>query len=147
MASFSSDLHRRRRCYCYSYSRFFSAFLLLTWLLGFFAYNYGDYLKHMLALEEIHYFEKVSDRLRLSPEEEDMYRDLLRTFDFIAGANGIPYFLYGGSLIGFYRNRSLMAWDDDVDVSMPWEGYEAFVQTLEALVHLTIVKGKQSIFP
>jgi len=41
--------------------------------------------------------------LRASPAEEEMFRDLLKTFAFIAAENNIPYFLYGGSLIGYYR--------------------------------------------
>ena len=68
-----------------------------------------------------------------SDEEKEIFRFLLRIFQDIVHKKNIRYFLYAGSLIGYYRNRTILAWDDDVDVSMDYNGYRSFLASLDTL--------------
>ena len=47
-----------------------------------------------------------------------LMRRLIGAFADIASRNNVTYFLYGGSLIGSYRNHGMIPWDDDVDVAV-----------------------------
>src|SRR5689334_18569499 len=43
---------------------------------------------------------------------------LFKTVDLLE-ENGIPYHLEGGTLLGIVRDKELLPWDHDVDVSVP----------------------------
>lgn len=75
-----------------------------------------------------------------SDNEKEIFRYLLRTFQDIVHKNNITYFLYGGSLIGYYRNRTILAWDDDVDLAMDCNGYHKFLASLDTLKDFGIWK-------
>lgn len=47
--------------------------------------------------------------------------DLLET-------NGIPYFAIGGTCLGAVRHRGFIPWDDDLDIAIPIEYYEKFLE-------------------
>lgn len=44
---------------------------------------------------------------------------LLKFFDAVCAQNAIPWYLCGGTLLGAYRHKGFIPWDDDVDVSIP----------------------------
>ena len=67
--------------------------------------------------------------------EQDVLRKLqlaelniLRDIDSVCRAEGIPYFLECGTLLGAVRHGGFIPWDDDVDVGMLRPDYERFLK-------------------
>ena len=54
---------------------------------------------------------------------------ILIDFAAFCDANGLKYYLAGGTMLGAVRHHGFIPWDDDIDVLMPrpdsvFEGYE-----------------------
>lgn len=52
--------------------------------------------------------------------------EMLREIHRVCTENGISYFLFRGTFLGAVRHRGFIPWDDDLDVAMLREDYEAF---------------------
>lgn len=55
-------------------------------------------------------------------------KELLAVLDSLCRAEGIRYFLLGGSALGAVRHGGFIPWDDDIDVGMPRPDYERFLR-------------------
>lgn len=53
--------------------------------------------------------------------------DLMKRFAEICEAQGLRYYLLGGTLLGAVRHGGFIPWDDDVDLCMPRDDYEQFL--------------------
>lgn len=53
---------------------------------------------------------------------------VLIKFKDICDKEGLRYFLYGGTLIGAIRHKGFIPWDDDLDVLMPRDDYQKFIE-------------------
>ena len=54
--------------------------------------------------------------------------EMLKIFISICKENNLKYFLIGGSCLGAIRHKGFIPWDDDIDVGMPREDYEKFLE-------------------
>lgn len=53
--------------------------------------------------------------------------DILVAFDEVCRANGLRYYMDGGTLLGAMCYEGFIPWDDDIDLKMPRPDYERFL--------------------
>ncbi|MBA2655943.1 MAG: LicD family protein [Tatlockia sp.] len=53
---------------------------------------------------------------------------MLEQIDKVCQKHCLDYWLEGGTLLGAIRHQGFIPWDDDLDISMPRESYEAFLR-------------------
>ena len=54
--------------------------------------------------------------------------DIFKEFDRICTDNNIPYYAIGGTCIGAVRHKGFIPWDDDMDVAIPIEFWDKFIE-------------------
>ena len=57
--------------------------------------------------------------------------EILKEFVKICNEEKLTYYISGGTFLGAVRNKGFIPWDDDVDVAMPREDYEIFLNIVE----------------
>ena len=53
---------------------------------------------------------------------------MMKIFDELCKENNFEYWLDFGNLLGAVRHKGFIPWDDDVDLGMPREDYEKFIE-------------------
>ena len=54
--------------------------------------------------------------------------DILREAVKLCERHGLRYAMIGGTMLGAVRHRGFIPWDDDIDIALPREDYERFLQ-------------------
>ena len=54
--------------------------------------------------------------------------ELLKEFIRVCDKHNLTYFLVGGSCLGAARHQGFIPWDDDIDVGMPREDFDKYVE-------------------
>ena len=74
--------------------------------------------------------EEVLCGFKVSSERKKVWQtelEMVKLFKNICEANNLKYFASGGTLIGAVRHNGFIPWDDDIDLMMPREDYEKFL--------------------
>ncbi|MBE6758539.1 MAG: LicD family protein [Ruminococcaceae bacterium] len=92
------------------------------------------------ALEQIHELQQIA-------------MDMLLDISAACRKAGLRFYMAEGSLIGAIRHKGFIPWDDDIDLAMPREDYEKFLQVGQELLgekyrlqHSTTVENYWSPF-
>ena len=65
----------------------------------------------------------MSDLKRIQEIELEM----LKNFHTLCTTNNLRYYIVGGTLLGAIRHGGFIPWDDDIDIAMPRDDYEKFI--------------------
>lgn len=57
---------------------------------------------------------------------------MLKIIDYICRKHQLRYWLCSGTLLGAVRHQGFIPWDDDLDICMPREDYERFLEIAQA---------------
>ncbi|CAA6817019.1 MAG: Unknown protein [uncultured Sulfurovum sp.] len=63
---------------------------------------------------------------------QDIMLEMLVEFDGICKKHNLKYWLDSGTLLGAVRHQGFIPWDDDIDVSMPFEDYNRFAKLAQS---------------
>lgn len=58
--------------------------------------------------------------------------EILEAIDSVCREHGITYFLDSGTVLGARRHGGFIPWDDDIDLGMPRDDYERFLEVAPA---------------
>lgn len=108
--------------------------------------NYAEIKRRLeiLGYEEKRHFyvvydfrEKELDELFLGKtrmtllEIQQTEKGILSYVDMLSRKIGVRYWVCGGTLLGTIRHKGFIPWDDDIDIFMPWQDYQRFIQEFE----------------
>ena len=87
---------------------------------------------------------------RFNPEGSQIRRhqlkmlEMVKELDRICKKHNIPYFLYGGTLLGAIRHNGFIPWDDDLDVGLRHKDYVKLMKVLpqELPEHIALQTNK-----
>ena len=81
-------------------------------------------------------FSQEELRARFNPDGSLLRRqqmvmlEMVKELDRICKKHEIPYFLYGGTLLGAIRHNGFIPWDDDLDVALLYKDYKRLMKIL-----------------
>ena len=58
-------------------------------------------------------------------------KEILFHVDKICRENNLRYWVCGGTLLGTIRHKGFIPWDDDIDIFLPWQDYQKFIELFE----------------
>ena len=72
----------------------------------------------------------MSSKAITDEEQKQLILDMLDLIDKRCREKGYTYWLFWGTLLGVIRHKGMIPWDDDIDIAMPREDYERFIEDI-----------------
>ena len=79
--------------------------------------------------------------------------EILKAFADFCEQHGLRYYLAEGTLLGAIRHQGFIPWDDDVDVMMPREDYQRFLELVQknpiedyTVNHYRVPNGRKTLY-
>lgn len=76
----------------------------------------------------------MKENSALTPLQKNIL-EMFRWFDDICRKYSLRYYMIGGTMLGAARHQGFIPWDDDIDVCMPREDYEALPAIIDKENH------------
>ena len=73
--------------------------------------------------------------------------EMMVDFDQFCRENHLTYYMIGGTMLGAYRHKGFIPWDDDMDIGMPRDDYERFLLLAKTKLKEPYVLRHQSVEP
>ena len=94
-----------------------------------------------------------NERISMIGEEQKLVMlRILKNFANFCEKNNLSYFIDAGTLLGAVRHKGYIPWDDDIDVNMPIEDYDKFIQITKnnngfLREHIRVQYSEETIYP
>lgn len=72
----------------------------------------------------------MNQRENLSEVQKIIWNIMKNTKKYL-DENNIEYFMLGGTLLGAVRHKGFIPWDDDIDIGIPRDQYEEFINEIQ----------------
>ena len=66
-------------------------------------------------------------------ETQEKLLEMLKWYHGFCEKNGLRYYIVGGTMLGAVRHQGFIPWDDDIDVGMPRDDYDRFVEKCKGI--------------
>jgi lipopolysaccharide cholinephosphotransferase len=88
------------------------------------------YIIWELNQQELEVFLGGKTRMALQ-EIKETEKEILAYVDRLCEKKGLRYWVCGGTLLGTIRHKGFIPWDDDIDIFLPWQDYQRFMEEFE----------------
>ncbi|XP_052283477.1 uncharacterized protein LOC127880227 isoform X2 [Dreissena polymorpha] len=85
-------------------------------------------------------------KARLTHSEYEAQMGVIRQIQTVCETNSIPFFFYGGSLIGSYRHFGPVPWDDDIDILLNVSDKQKLRDSVRGSTEYTLLEFKENLW-